>query len=141
MRRQDPDRLPVAAGQADDLPAVRRFQDRTRQRLVRPAERDLPPVEAKHLVPSARLLEVVRRDEDAASRLRELVEQLLEQLRARTVDARERLVEQEDRRVLHERARDEHALPLAAGELSELLVRERTQSDTPERGEREATLV
>ena len=70
----------------------------------------------------ARLLEVVRRDQDAAALGGELVEQPLEQLGARLVDARERLVEQQDRRVLDERAGDEHALALAARELAELLV-------------------
>ena len=45
--------------------------------------------------------------------------------RARLVDAGERLVEEQDRRVLDERAGDEHALALAAGELAELRARER----------------
>ena len=39
--------------------------------------------------------------------------------RAGRVDARERLVEQHEAGVLHERARDQHALALAARELAE----------------------
>ena len=43
----------------------------------------------------------------------------VEPLGARRVEAGERLVEQQQPRVLHERARDQHALALAAGQLAE----------------------
>ena len=74
------------------------------------------------------------RDQDAATFGSELGEERLEQLGAQPVDARERLVEEEDRRVLDERARDEHALALPARELAELAVGEADEADPPERG-------
>ena len=83
------------------------------------AERDLAAVEAEHAIESARLIHVVRRDEHAAALGGEAVDQCCEHLRAGGVHARERLVEQHEARVLHECARNQDALALAAGELAE----------------------
>ena len=74
------------------------------------------------------------RDQDAATLGSELGEERLEEVGARPVDSGERLVEEEGRRVLDERARDEHALALAARELAELAVGEGGESDPLERG-------
>jgi hypothetical protein len=68
-------------------------------------------------------------------------EERVEQLLARAVDARERLVEEQDRRVLDERARDEHALALAAGEVAEPRVGEVGEADPVERGVGEDALA
>src|SRR5207248_10276507 len=65
----------------------------------------------------------------------------LEQVGARLVDARERLVEEEDGGVLDEGPRDEDALPLAARELAELLLRQVAQADALERVEPERPLA
>src|SRR5262249_12853719 len=66
---------------------------------------------------------------DRAALLSEVDEQLLEQLFARPVDPDEGLVEKQNRRVLHERPRNEHALSLAARLLPELGVREVCEAD------------
>ena len=131
----------LGARERDDLRAVGLLEHRPGQRLGRRAERDLAPVEAEDAVPAARLLEVVRRDQDAAALASQLVEKAFEQVGARLVDARERLVEEEDRRVLDERAADEHALPLAAGELAELLLRQVAQADALQRRKPERALA
>src|SRR5205085_6078908 len=141
VRREDDGRLAPLARQRDDLAAVGLLEHVAGERLRGRAERDLAAVEAEHAVEAARLLEVVGRDEEAASLGRELAEQALEELRARPVDARERLVEEERRGVLDERPRDEDALPLAAGELAELLVREPLEPDARERGESRPALA
>src|SRR3989442_62373 len=133
MRRQD-GRLPP--GQRDDRAAVRALEHVERQYVVRPSEGDRAPVETEHAVPAACLFEVVPRDQKSPTFARERVEQRREELRARNVDAAERLVEQQHGCVLHERARDHYTLALAAGELAELLAGEIPQPDACERGER-----
>src|SRR5262249_19911809 len=84
-------------------------------------------------VPAARLLEVVRRDQQASPFAGELVEQRCEQLGARDVDAAERLVQQEGVRVLDERASPEYALPLPARKPAEHRAGLVAQPDTLER--------
>ena len=108
------------------------------ERLGGRPERDLPAVEAENLVPGAawsRSCVAIRIPRALGG---ELGQELLEQLGARLVDARERLVEEQDRRVLDERAGDERALALAARELAELRARERGEPHAIERLEREA---
>ena len=101
------------------------------------AERDLPAVQAEHAVEAARLVDVVRRDQHAAALGGEPVDQRREHLGAGRVDARERLVEQHEAGVLHERAGDQHALALAARELAEgAAPRARSRSTAAERVER-----
>src|SRR5262249_21675144 len=131
----------TVAGKRDDRRAVGLLEDGARERLRRPAERDLPVVEAEHLVPAEHLVEVVRRDQDAAALGGKLGQQPLEELRARTVDSGERLVEEEHRRVLHQGAGDENALPLTARELAELRIRNVAEADALERAERELPLA
>src|SRR2546423_3091227 len=104
-------------GEGDDLAAVGRFEHRAGERLLRRPEGDLAPVQAEDAVEATRLLEVVRRDEERATLAGEVAEEPLEKVGARLVDTRERLVEEQHRRVLDERAGDEDALALAAGEL------------------------
>src|SRR2546423_5435697 len=91
-------------GEGDDLAAVGRFEHRAGERLLRRPEGDLAPVEAEDAVEAARLLEVVRRDEERATLAGEVAEEPLQEVGARLVDARERLVEEQDRRRLGERA-------------------------------------
>ena len=55
---------------------------------------------------------------------------VLEALGARHVEPGERLVQQQQRRVLDERPRDEHALALAAGEVAERVARARSARPT-----------
>ena len=105
------------------------------------AERDLAAVEAEHAVEAARLLDVVRRDEHAAALGGEAVDERGEHVGARRVDARERLVEQHERGVLHERARHQHALALAARELAERALGELLETHLGERGERAPALA
>ena len=52
------------------------------------------------------------------------------------VERRERLVQQQDARLEHDRARQRHALPLAAGELVELRARQAPELDQLERAVR-----
>src|SRR5690242_14186746 len=137
MVRREQGRL---AGEGDDLAAVGRLEDGPGQRLLRRPERDLAAVQAQDAVEAAGLLQVVRRDEEGATLTREVDEEPLEEVGTRLVDARERLVEEQHRRVLDERAGDEHALALAAGELAELLAGERGEADAVERGERSAAV-
>src|SRR5207237_1156400 len=120
VRRQERGR---DALEPDDLGAVGLGEHRRSERDLGWAERDLAPVQAQHLVPARDLLDVMRRDQDSAPVGGELVEQPLEQLGARLVDARERLVEEQHGLVLDEGAGDENALALAARELAELLPR------------------
>src|SRR5206468_8483575 len=89
--------------------------------------------EAQDSIPAARLLEVVRGDEEAAALARELVEERREQLGARDVDSAERLVEQKHVRVLDERTRGEDALALPARQPAEHRVRLLAQAYTIER--------
>src|SRR5207249_4866726 len=100
--------------------AVRLLEDVERQHLVRSAERDGPTVQAQHAVPRARLLDVVRRDQQAAPLAREVVEERRQHLGARDVHTAEGLVEQEYRSVLHQGARHPDTLSLSARELAEL---------------------
>src|SRR5207237_9927744 len=57
------------------------------------------------------------------------------------VEARRRLVDEEDLRPLHERARDTDALALPAGELIGALVLEAVETDARERSERRLDVV
>ena len=77
---------------------------------------DLLAVQADDAVPAPRLLDVVRGDEQDAALVAQLAEQRLDARAARPRRRRERLVEQQHRRVLQQRAGDQHALALAAGE-------------------------
>src|SRR5437588_11776678 len=88
------------ARERHDLAAVGLLEDRPGERLLRRPERDLAPVQAEDAVEAAGLLEVVRRDEKPATLVGKVAEEPLEEVRARLVDARERLVEEEHRRVL-----------------------------------------
>ncbi len=102
------------------------------------AERDLHAVEAQDAIPRARLLDVVGGHQQAAALGGEIVEQRAQALGAGRVHARERLVEQQQRGVLDERPRDEHALALTAGEIAEGPLGAVRQADALERvtGER-----
>ena len=51
----------------------------------------------------------------------------------RRIQVGQRLVEEEDRRLLHHRAADRHALPLAAGELPRLARQQRVELQHPRR--------
>ena len=98
------------------------------------AERHLTPVQAEDEVERAGALHVVARHEQGAALAAQLREQAVDQRGAGRVDARERLVEEQHAGVLHERAGEQGALALAAGELAERgagLVR---QADAVERG-------
>ena len=100
--------------------AVGGLEDRPRQRHGRRAEGDLAPVAGTARGPSARAcVDVVGGDQQRAALRGEAAQQVLQPLGARGVEAAERLVEQDHRRVLHERAGDEHALALAAGQIAE----------------------
>ena len=70
-----------------------------------------------------RLRDVVGRHQQRAALGLQLREHALDLRRARAVDARQRLVEQQQRRVLDERAGDQDALALAAAERPEARVR------------------
>ena len=59
-------------------------------------------------------LEVMGRDHDRRTVVAQIVEELVDRLLGRLVDAGHRLVEKEDRRLLHERACQEHPLLLAS---------------------------
>ena len=111
-------RAPLAAVDGHDRAAVGRLEHRPGEHVRRP-ERDLAAVQAEHAVEAARLVDVVRRDQHAPPLAGEPVDERREHVGAGRVDARERLVEQHEARVLHERARDQHALALAARELAE----------------------
>src|SRR5437870_3746495 len=83
VRREDDGRLPCPGGprlrtgsrdvswQRDDLAAVGRLQHLARERPLGWAEGDLAAVQAQDAVEAARLLEVVRGDEEAAALGRE----------------------------------------------------------------------
>src|SRR5439155_7900764 len=141
VRREDADREGPLAGKRHELPAVGLLEDLPRERLGRRAERDLPPVQAEHAVERPCLLEIVRGDDQRAPLRGQVREELLEDLCARLVDAGEGLVEEEHRRVLDERPRDEDALALAARELAELRPREAAEPDAVERLHCEAALT
>ena len=76
-------------------------------------------MQAQHAVEAARLLDVVGGDQQRAALVAQLAQHGLDPRGARRVDARQRLVEQQHARVLDERAGDQHALALAAGERPE----------------------
>src|SRR5215472_13696204 len=61
------------------------------------------------------------RDDDARAALHQSAERLLDEALGLGVERRRRLVEDEDRRVLEDRARDREALPLAARELARVV--------------------
>src|SRR3954452_8081222 len=92
------------------------------ERLIGRSKRDLAPVEAEDEIPLARLLDVVRGDQEAMAVAREIRQQPLEQLGTDGVESRERFVQQQQLRVLDQRTRDEDTLPLAAGEAAERAV-------------------
>ena len=73
---------------------------------------------------AANVLDVVDDRDGREPRLvgRQPLERPDHRLAARQVEARRRLVEQEQRRLVHERARDQHAAPLALGERGEALL-------------------
>ena len=121
VRGQNPDRIALP-WKRHDRAAVGLLEDAAGKRLGRTAECDLAAVQAENLVPPKRLVEVVRRDQDSPPLAGKVGEQCLEQLGTRRVDPGERLVEQQHRRVLDERSRDEDALALAARQLPELHV-------------------
>ena len=120
VRGQDASRRPAIGAVADrhDRPAVGGLEHRPREDSGR-AERDLPAIQAEHPVEAARLVDVVGRDEHAAALGGEAVDQRGQHAGAGRIDARERLVEQREARILHERAGDQHALSLASRELAE----------------------
>ena len=124
----------VAVGEDDELAAVGGLQDLRAQAPGR-AERDLAAVEAQDALPGARLADVVGRHQQRPPLPPQLLEQRLDARGAGRVDARQRLVEQQHRRVLHQRAGDQHALALAAGELAEALARPILEADARERRE------
>ena len=109
----------AAAVEHDQLVAVGLLQHGGAQHLGGRAERDLAAVQAQHALEAARLLDVVGGDEQRAALVAQLAQHRLDARGARRVDARERLVEQQHARVLDERAGDQHALALAAGERAE----------------------
>ena len=96
------------------------------------AERDLAPVQAEHEVVAAGALDVVARHEQRSSLGAQLGEHRVDQLGAGGVHARERLVEQQHGRVLHQRPCQQGALALAARQLAERNVRLRGQADPVE---------
>ena len=112
-------RAQLAAGQLDDLAGVGGLEHGAVQGGLGWPERDLAAVEAQHAVPPARLVDVVGGDHHAAPLGSELGEQRLQAIRARRVEPRERLVEEDHPRVLHQRTRDQYALALAAREVAE----------------------
>src|SRR5436190_6974927 len=88
---------PAAVGNLDDRAAVGRLQGGEVEDLGRIAERHLPTVEAQDRVEAVRLLEVVPGDDDSATAGRQPGDQRLELGGTRCVEARERLVEEEER--------------------------------------------
>jgi hypothetical protein len=109
----------AGARQRHDGAAVGRGERVAREGLYRRAERDLATVEAEHEIPRARLLDVVRGDQDAVALVSEGLKQLLEAISADSVEPGERLVEQEQLGVLDQSARDQDTLALPTGEVAE----------------------
>src|SRR3954452_2338950 len=103
------------------------------ERLIGRSKRDLAPVQAEDEIPLARLLDVVRGDQEAMAVAREIRQQPLEQLGTDGVESRERFVQQQQLRVLDQRTRDEDTLPLAAGEAAERAVCQLLHADGGER--------
>jgi len=126
----------LAARQDHELGAVGTAQHVGGQCLGRRADGDLLAVQADDLVPASRLLDVVGGDEQDAALVAQLAEQRFDAGRAGGVDAAERLVEQHHRPVLQQRAGDQHALPLAAGEVAEAAAGAVGEADALERGVR-----
>ena len=132
--REAPRRARPSSPQLDDHPAVRRLQHRHREHLIGRPERDLAAVEAQDAVPPASLLDVVRGDQNRPSFPCESIDQLATgRVALRVVELRERLVQEQDARILHQGPRDEHALTLPAGQLAEA---PRGKVREPDRGQR-----
>ena len=129
MGRQD--RRAAGPGDLDDRAAVGGLERPRGQHLVGRPEGDLAAVEAEHRVPAARLLEVVggdRRSPDPPRRARRSV---LPALGAGASRPENGSSSSSTPRVLDQRAGDQHALALAAGELAEGLARRGRQADPP----------
>ena len=82
-------------------------------------EGDLLAVQADDAIPAAGLLDVVRGDQQDPALRPQLTEHGLDPRGAGGVDARQRLVEQQHAGVLEQRAGDQDALALAAGQRAE----------------------
>src|SRR4051794_11923319 len=126
----------AGARQGDHGAAVGGRERFPRECLLGCAERDLAAVKAEDEIPRAHLVDVVGRDEQAATVGRQVAEQSLEPGRADGIEPVERLVEQKQLGVLHERTGDQDALALAAGQAAERLVREVAHANSVERIER-----
>ena len=72
--------------------------------------------------------QIVVRGDDEFPLVAQLAEELLEVVLRRLVEAGERLIEQKDMRLLRQRAGEESALLLAAGERADLPLRERFEA-------------
>ena len=101
---------------------------------ARRAERHLAAVQAQNAVEAAGALDVVARHEQRPALGAQLLEHAGDQRGARRVDPRQRLVEQQQARVLHERACQQGALALATGELAEARAGAVGEADALERG-------
>src|SRR5581483_155489 len=119
--------------------------DRTVRLGERPLGKDLPrradrdDALVEHRQPIAELgglRQVVRRDDDGLALVAQRPEQVQQQCLGGRVHARERLVEQQHRAALRQRARQEDALLLAAGQLADLGAPLVGHSQPLERGER-----
>ena len=106
--------------------AVHGLDDLGPQHVVgRPERRHLPVAEHQQLVEVVqRQVEVVQDAEHREAVGVELLEQVEQAELVRDVERRGRLVEQQERRLLHERLREHHELLLAAGELREPAARQ-----------------
>ena len=89
--------------------------------------------EAEEVASVRRALEIVRRVEDRRAVVAQLAHQCRDGLLGRAVDAGHRLVEEQDRRLLHQRAGEEHALLLSARERADLSIAEGVHADPLER--------
>ena len=127
--------------QDDQLAAVGLLERLAVERRRGRAERDLAAVEAEHEIECARSLDVVARHEQRPALGAQLAEQRLDQLGARGIHPGERLVEQEHPRVLHQGAREQRALALAARQLAEVRVGLLGEADPFERAARGGSLI
>ena len=84
------------------------------------------------LVAALGLVEVVRGHEERRAALAQVVEEVPQALALARVDARGRLVEEDELRVVHERAREREALLHAAGQRARLHVLQVEQLDVAE---------
>ena len=83
-----------------------------------PMRRQAPGVNQRDAMAALRFVQVVRRDEDRDARLRERVDEPPELAARQRIDAAGRLVEEEDRRLVEDRAAEREPLPPAAGEIA-----------------------